>query len=75
MLNLAFVMICRIIHNVLLFLFLYQTRQLYFVTESALYELFKYASRYGEEISEALNEEGLSVLASSFVEIQKSLKV
>ena len=68
-------MICRIIHNTLLFLFLYQTRQLYFVTESALYELFKYASRYGEEISEALNEEGLSVLASSFVEIQKSLKV
>ena len=54
--------------------FLYQTRQLYFVTESALYELFKYASTYWEEISEALNEEGLSVLASTFVELQKSLK-
>jgi len=45
------------------------------VTESALYELFKYASQYSTEISEALSDDGLSVLAEKFMELKKSIKV
>ena len=43
-----------------------QTRQLYFVQESALHELFKFAAQYSEEIIDGLNEEGLSIMATNF---------
>ena len=52
-----------------------QTRQLYFVTESALYELFRYAVTYSDELQDALNEEGLSVMATKLEQLQRSIKV
>ena len=52
-----------------------QTRQLYFVTESAVFELFKFAAHYSEELMEALNEDGLITLAAKFGELTQSFKV
>lgn len=51
-----------------------QTRQLYFVTESALYELFKFAGEYSEDIIDALNEEGLTITAAQFDKVRKGLR-
>lgn len=53
--------------------FRFQTRRLYFVTESALFELFKFASAYSDDIIDALNEEGLTVNAAQFDQIRKAL--
>lgn len=50
-----------------------QTRKLYFVTESALYELYKFASEYSEDIIDSLNEEGLTISAACFDQIRKAL--
>ena len=63
-----------ILLQVAFFSLIIQTRQLYFVTESALYELFKYASEYSEEIIDALNEEGLTIPAAGFDQIIKALR-
>ncbi len=51
-----------------------QKGQLYFVTESALYELFKFAGRFSEEVTEGLKEEGLTIQAASFDQIQRSMR-
>lgn len=50
-------------------------QQLYFVSESALFELFKYASTHSEALVEALNEEGLVAMANSFEQVKESLSV
>jgi plexin A len=52
-----------------------QTRKLYFVTESALYELFKFAATYSSELQDALNDEGLSVMAIKLEQLQAAIKV
>jgi predicted choloylglycine hydrolase len=52
-----------------------QTRQLYFVQESALHELFKFAAQYSEEITDGLNEEGLSIMATNFQQLKSSIPV
>ena len=50
-----------------------QTRKLYFVTESALYELFKISSEYSDDIIDSLNEEGLTIPAAQFDQVRKAL--
>ena len=56
------------------FLFFHlQTRKLYFVTESALYELFKIAAEHSDEIIDTLNEEGLTIPAAQFDQVRKAL--
>ena len=52
-----------------------QTRQLYFVTDSAVFELFKFASRFGVQVTEALEEEGLSIMAGKFDALRQELRV
>ena len=51
-----------------------QKGQLYFVTESALYELFKFAAKFSDEITEGLNEEGLTIQAASFDQIRRNMR-
>ncbi|CAI8038569.1 Plexin-A4 [Geodia barretti] len=53
----------------------FMTRKLYFVTESALYELFKFAATYSSELQDALNDEGLSVMAIKLEQLQAAIKV
>lgn len=48
-------------------------QQMYFVSESALFELFRYASTYSDALLEALDEEGLTTMAHSFESIKDSL--
>jgi hypothetical protein len=43
------------------------------VTESALYELFKYASTYSDDIIDALNEKGLTIPAAQFDQVRRAL--
>lgn len=52
-----------------------QTRQLYFVTDSAIFELFKFASRFAVQVTEALEEEGLSIVAGKFDSLRRELHV
>ena len=49
-------------------------QQMYFVSESALFELFRYASTYSDALLEALDEEGLTTMAHSFESIKDSLR-
>jgi hypothetical protein len=53
----------------------FMSRKLYFVTESALYEIFKYAASYYDELHDALNEEGLSIMASKLEQLHGAIKV
>ena len=46
---------------------------MYFVSESALYELFKYSSKFSLDLIEALEEEGLTNLAQNFGQLKESL--
>ena len=46
---------------------------MYFVSESALYELFKYSSKFSLDLIEALEEEGLTNLAQNFEQLKESL--
>jgi len=39
---------------------------MYFVSESAVYELFKYCQQYSEQIIENLEGDGLKSLAANF---------
>ena len=50
-----------------------QSQQMYFVSESALYELFKYSSKFSLDLIEALEEEGLTNLAQNFEQLKESL--
>ena len=45
------------------------------MTESALYELFKFAATYSSELQDALNDEGLSVMAIKLEQLQAAIKV
>ena len=49
-------------------------QQMYFVSESALFELFRYAALYSDALLEALDEEGLTTMAHSFESIKDSLQ-
>ena len=48
---------------------------MYFVSESALFELFRYANMYSEALLEALDEEGLTSMAHDFETIKDSLQL
>ena len=50
-------------------------QQMYFVSESALFELFRYAAVYSDALLEALDEEGLTSMAHSFETIKDSLQL
>ena len=43
------------------------------MTESALFELYKFASTYSDDIIDALNEEGLTIPAAQFDQLRKKL--
>lgn len=51
-----------------------QKSKLYFVTESALFELFKFASEFSDDVIDALNEEGLTIPAAQFDQVRKALR-
>ncbi len=51
-----------------------QKGQLYFITDSALYELFKFANKFSEEVTDGLKEEGLTIQAASFDQIKRNMK-
>lgn len=50
-------------------------QQMYFVSESALFELYRYANMYSDALLEALDEEGLTSMAHSFETIKDSLQL
>ena len=45
------------------------------MTESALFEIFKYSASYYDELHDALNEEGLSIMASKLEQLHGAIKV
>ncbi|XP_064399093.1 plexin-A1-like isoform X2 [Halichondria panicea] len=51
-----------------------QKGQLYFITDSALYELFKFANKFSEVVTDGLKEEGLTIQAASFDQIKRNMR-
>ena len=51
-----------------------QKGQLCFITDSALYELFKFANKFSEEVTDGLKEEGLTIQAASFDQIKRNMR-